>query len=52
MVGLLEKEVELLGCPSKVFVGGFGNGAAIALSSFLKFNVGQLGGVAGLNGAF
>jgi predicted esterase len=56
MLTLVEKEVALLdGDYSKVFIGGYGEGASVALAAFLKFKGDKetekhLGGVLGLNG--
>lgn len=56
MLTLIEKEVALLdGDYSKVFIGGYGEGASVAIAAFLKFKGDKetekhLGGVLGLNG--
>ena len=47
---LVKKEAEKLGDSKKVFIGGFSQGCAIALATFLLFKDGQLGGVVGLSG--
>ena len=47
---MLKEEVALLGSTEKVYVGGFSQGCAISLASFLLFNEGQLGGVVGISG--
>jgi predicted esterase len=39
-----------LGSAKKVFLGGFSQGACIALTSYLQFEGGVLGGVACLSG--
>ena len=48
---LLMKEVEKLGTAERVFIGGFSQGCAISVATFLQFKQGQLGGVVGLSGA-
>jgi len=49
---LLDAEVETLGGDhSKVFIGGFSQGCAISLATFLRYDKGALGGVIGLSGA-
>ena len=47
---LLKKEVSVLGSTEKVFIGGFSQGCALSLASFLLFEEGRLGGVVGLSG--
>ena len=47
---MLKEEAALLGSTDKVFVGGFSQGCAISLASFLLFEQGRLGGVVGLSG--
>ena len=46
----VKQEAQLLGSAEKVFIGGFSQGCAISLASFLLFDGGQLGGVVGLSG--
>ena len=47
---MLKEEVAELGSTEKVFVGGFSQGCALSLASFLLFEGGRLGGVVGLSG--
>ena len=47
---LLKDEIEALGDPSKVFLGGFSQGCALSLATFMQFKHGNLGGVLGLSG--
>ena len=51
VLDLLLKEVTSLGDPRRVFLGGFSQGASVALAAFLQFKHGPLGGVVGLSGA-
>ena len=47
---LLDKEVEALGDPTKVFLGGLSQGCATVLATFLTYKGGQLGGIFALIG--
>ena len=51
MLTIIAAEVELLGDPSKVFIGGFSQGSVTSLATFLKYK-GEipLGGVIALSG--
>lgn len=50
---LIDFEVKKLGGDSsKLFLGGFGQGATIALSAFLCYKGGALGGLTGISGCF
>ena len=50
IAALAQKEVEILGDPKKVFIGGLSQGCAITLGAFLTFNGGVLGGIVGMIG--
>lgn len=47
---MIDEEAKLLGGTEKVFIGGFSQGCAISLATFLNYPS-VLGGVAGLSGA-
>lgn len=47
---MLDDEAKILGGTEKVFIGGFSQGCAISLATFLSYP-GVLGGVVGLSGA-
>jgi predicted esterase len=47
---LLKKEIKILGDSKKVFIGGYSQGASIALATFLQFSEGALGGLACYSG--
>lgn len=49
---LIEAEAKELGDPSKVFLAGFARGACIALTAFLQYTGGPLGGVFCTSGFF
>ena len=49
---LIKEEVAALnGAHEKVFIGGFSQGCAISLASFLLYSEGRLGGCVGLSGS-
>lgn len=51
MLKIIDDEVELLGDPSKIFIGGFAQGSVTALATFLKYKGDiPLGGVIALSG--
>ena len=50
MSKLIDAEAQVLGGANKVFVGGFSQGCAISLATFLTYS-GKLGGAVGLSGA-
>jgi predicted esterase len=43
---------KLGGDSTKLFLGGFGNGASMALTAFLTYTGGVLGGLTGVSGVF
>lgn len=48
---LIDEEVAILqGQHDKIYIGGFSQGCAITLATFLLYSKGQLGGVVGLSG--
>ena len=48
---MVESEVDALGDPTKVFIGGFGEGAVTALAAFLKYKGDKpLGGIIVMSG--
>ena len=48
---IIDEEVNILdGCHEKVFIGGFSQGCAISLATFLLYRGGKLGGCASLGG--
>lgn len=52
VTSLINEEVEILnGQHDKVFIGGFSQGCAISLATFLLYSGGRLGGCVGLSGA-
>ena len=52
MTELIKREVELLdGKHDRVYVGGFSQGCAISLATFLLYPSGRLGGCVGLSGS-
>jgi phospholipase/carboxylesterase len=50
MLELIKKEVKELGSSKQVFIGGFSQGCTIALTTYLRFTGGPLGGVVGVSG--
>jgi predicted esterase len=47
----MEFEIKKLGGDStKLFLGGYGNGASMAIAAFLNFKGGALGGLTGVSG--
>ena len=51
IIAAIKTEIEKVGDPSKVFLGGFSQGCAIVLATYLHFD-GVLGGVYGASGVF
>ena len=47
---LIAQEVNLLGSPKQVFIGGFSQGCAVALAAYLRHKGSSLGGVVGVGG--
>ena len=47
---LVQEEVEIIGDPTKVFLGGFSQGCCLALATFLTQLKYPIGGVVGLSG--
>ena len=46
---ILNEEIDILGDSTKVYLGGFSQGACVAFNTFIKFDK-QLGGIAGFSG--
>ena len=50
MSDIIMKEIERLGDPRRVFLGGLSQGCAVTLATFLSYKKGPLGGIVGLIG--
>ena len=48
---MIKRELDLLPDPSKLFIGGFGQGSVVSIASFLDIHgVSDLGGIISFNG--
>ena len=51
ITNIIQQEAQVLGSSEKCFIGGFSQGCAIAIATYLRFDQGVLGGVFGASGA-